>query len=371
MVLELRNRALPPGNVGRREFVERFFTPPFFLNGDGRPFKFFGFMKAVFRLLACMTLAMGGAMASAQSPLSKLERVQFLGRDYVRLTDWARANSFQVTWLKKDKVVRLANGSFTLVFTGGSCEARINGINLWLSYPVAVRGGKGYVALLDMQTAIMPVVFPAKSPGKIALVALDPGHGGKDKGFHQGSHHEKEYTLLFAQELRAQLNRAGIKTTLTRTTDVSVDLSARTDLARRRGADVFVSLHFNSVGRGKDEAKGVEVFCLTPAGARSTNVRGVNADTRSVRGNRYNDQSALLAYQLQRALVTNLGSEDRGVRRARFEVLRTAAMPAVLVEAGFLSHPSEGRKILDPAHRRQMAQALVKGLLEYKRLVEE
>jgi N-acetylmuramoyl-L-alanine amidase len=78
----------------------------------------------------------------------------------------------------------------------------------------------------------------------------------------------------------------------------------------------------------------------------------------------------LLAYQMQKALVRSLPVEDRGVRRARFAVLRDAAMPAVLVEAGFLSHPAEGRKLIDSSYRRQIARAIVQGILAYKRQVE-
>jgi N-acetylmuramoyl-L-alanine amidase len=78
----------------------------------------------------------------------------------------------------------------------------------------------------------------------------------------------------------------------------------------------------------------------------------------------------LLAYQLQKRIARNLGMEDRGVRRARFAVLRPAVMPAVLIEGGFMSHPTEARKIYDAAHRRQMAQAIVDGIIAYRNLVE-
>jgi N-acetylmuramoyl-L-alanine amidase len=77
-----------------------------------------------------------------------------------------------------------------------------------------------------------------------------------------------------------------------------------------------------------------------------------------------------LAYQIQRALTRELEVEDRGVHRARFAVLRDAVMPAVLIEAGFMSHPVEGRKIFDPAYRRQMARAITDGVLEYRRQVD-
>ncbi|HQH03701.1 MAG TPA: N-acetylmuramoyl-L-alanine amidase, partial [Verrucomicrobiota bacterium] len=87
-------------------------------------------------------------------------------------------------------------------------------------------------------------------------------------------------------------------------------------------------------------------------------------------GNRNNSRNLFLAYQVQAALVRNLATEDRGVRRARFAVLRDAAMPAVLIEAGFMSHPVEGRKILTAAYRQQIARAIVEGLLAYKKAVE-
>jgi N-acetylmuramoyl-L-alanine amidase len=73
---------------------------------------------------------------------------------------------------------------------------------------------------------------------------------------------------------------------------------------------------------------------------------------------------------MQKALTRNLSVEDRGVRRARFAVLRDAVMPAVLIEAGFMSHPAEGRKIFTAAYRQKMARAIVEGLLAYKRAVE-
>ena len=79
----------------------------------------------------------------------------------------------------------------------------------------------------------------------------------------------------------------------------------------------------------------------------------------------------LLAYEIHRKLVRKLSTEDRGVKRARFLVLRNAAMPAVLVEGGFMSHPVEGKRILDKAYRRKMAKAIVEGILSYKRIVEQ
>jgi N-acetylmuramoyl-L-alanine amidase len=105
-------------------------------------------------------------------------------------------------------------------------------------------------------------------------------------------------------------------------------------------------------------------------GASSTNARGEGASAGGFPGNRHNDKNLFLAYQVQKALTRNLVVEDRGVRRARFAVLRNAVMPAVLIEAGFMSHPAEGQKIFSSAYRQKLARAIVEGLLAYKRAIE-
>jgi len=77
-----------------------------------------------------------------------------------------------------------------------------------------------------------------------------------------------------------------------------------------------------------------------------------------------------LAYQMQKSYEKTMSVEDRGVKRARFQVLREAAMPAILIEGGFMSHPTEGKKIYESAYRKQMAHAIVEGILAYKKAVK-
>jgi N-acetylmuramoyl-L-alanine amidase len=165
------------------------------------------------------------------------------------------------------------------------------------------------------------------------------------------------------------LQAAGFKVILTRAQDTYVELPDRPALANRRGADLFISLHFNSSPTSPDSVQGLETYCITPAGAASSNDSGgEGADQGACTANRVEDKSLLLAYQVQRALVKNLGATDRDVRRARFEVLRTAQMPAILVEGGYMSHPVEGKKIFDAGYRKQMAAAMVKGILNYQKI---
>jgi N-acetylmuramoyl-L-alanine amidase len=142
-------------------------------------------------------------------------------------------------------------------------------------------------------------------------------------------------------------------------------LDERIETARRRGADLFISLHFNAASAS--EVRGSEVYCLTPARTASTNARGEGANTGTLPGNLLNEGNLQLAYQIQRALVSRLGMEDRGVRRARWAVLRPARMPAVLVEGGFMSNPSESRNIGSSAWRSQLASAILEGVKSYQK----
>jgi N-acetylmuramoyl-L-alanine amidase len=110
---------------------------------------------------------------------------------------------------------------------------------------------------------------------------------------------------------------------------------------------------------------------MTPVGAYSTNARGEGDTTKWYPGNRANDKNVYLAYQLQKSVTKTLGTEDRGLHRARFAVLRDATMPAVLIEAGFMSNPAEGRKIFDAGYRTQIAKAIVDGVSAYRRGTEQ
>jgi N-acetylmuramoyl-L-alanine amidase len=295
--------------------------------------------------------------------------------EYVRLGNWARANEFTLRASEAEKTLNLSNRVARLVFSTDphqdSRHAEVNGVQVKLAFPLLFQNGSTYIAQSDLENTIGPVLAPPENPGglKLRTICLDPGHGGSDPGFQVGSKDEKKYTLLLAQEVRDQLNRAGFRVVLTRNSDTTVKLPVRAAIAREHKADVFVSLHFNSAGPPHDEVRGMEVYCLTPEGAFSTNAGG-EGDTRWCPGNQNNEKNMLLAWQLQRSLAHSLPTEDRGVHRARFQVLREAAMPAILIEGGYMSNPAEGRKIFDPAYRRQMARAIVDGILAYKKSIK-
>jgi N-acetylmuramoyl-L-alanine amidase len=301
-----------------------------------------------------------------------VEEVRIAGKEYARVSEWAKSNGFAMRWLKRDETLELSNSAASIVLQIHSPDAQINGVGVRLLFPLVQRADTVWISKLDLKAAFEPVLSPPRLRRGAALrsICLDPGHGGKDPGFQVGSNQEKKFTLLFSQELQAQLKRAGWKVSLTRSRDTFVELPSRPDIARRRQADLFVSLHFNATEASANTVRGAEVYCLTPPGAPSTNAGGEGGGAGSFAGNRFNEENMLLAYQLQRTLTREVSAEDRGVHRARFVVLRDAAMPAVLVEAGFLSHPVEGRRILSADYRRQLAAAIVDGLGAYKRIVQ-
>jgi N-acetylmuramoyl-L-alanine amidase len=294
---------------------------------------------------------------------------------YVSLGEWARANVFAVKWLERDRTVELTGRGVRLTFNVDSRSdarrAQINGVHVWLAFPILYQNGTALISQTDLAETLGPVLSPPKNRRGILVktICIDPGHGGKDPGNRAGSNEEKKYTLLLAQEVSAELKAAGFKVYLTRSSDTFVDLPTRPEIARRRAADLFVSLHFNSTEEGRNDVKGTEIYCLTPAGATSTNARG-EGDTHWVEGNRNDEKNMLLAYQMQKSYEKTMSVEDRGVKRARFQVLREAAMPAILIEGGFMSHPTEGKKIYESAYRKQMAHAIVEGILAYKKAVK-
>jgi N-acetylmuramoyl-L-alanine amidase len=314
-----------------------------------------------------LAAAIGGCAAPGRVQAAG---IRVSGREYVSLTDWAEGRDMRIRWLKRDETFELSNSTWRISLGVDSRRAELNGVAVWLLFPVVSRNASLWISQEDTFFTLRPILSPpaAKTAKPIRTICLDPGHGGEDPGLMLGSNHEKTYTLLLAQELRQQLTKAGFKVTLTRSTDSSLDLPTRPELARRRNADLFLSLHFNAVAESaaRRTVRGVEVYCLTPSGAPSTNSRGESRPRSSSPGHRNNEKNLLLAYQIQRSLTRSLDAEDRGVHRGNLAVLRDAIMPAVLVEAGFLSHPAEGKKILTAAYRRDIAKAVVAGVQAYQ-----
>ncbi len=190
----------------------------------------------------------------------------------------------------------------------------------------------GLLALL----AFLPA--PAWSAsGKPTTVVLDAGHGGFDRGGipHQ-SVAEKTMTLDVAERVRKILRAAGYRVIMTRDSDVFVTLGERTRIANSYSNAIFVCIHFNSATRAG--ANGIEPYY-------------------------YSSQSAALAASIHRQVVAGTTSENRGIRRRGYYVLRRTSVPAVLVECGFLTNPTEARLVLQSSYRERLADHIAAGIM--------
>lgn len=326
--------------------------------------------RAVLPLLLATWFAMTLAFPASAAGL---EQHRLFNREYVRLAEWAALRGLQFTRTPGSREVLLTGPSTRIALQVDGMRAEVNRVALWLSYPVVASENQVYITSQDARGVLDALLQPHRLPPgrRIRTICLDPGHGGKEPGQKSGTRLEKKYTLLLAQEVKALLVAAGFNVILTRRDDSYVDFPERTAIARRGGADLFVSLHYNASPDGGGDAGGVEVYAMTPEGARSTNVSNDVGSLKAWTGNETDAENVLLAYQLQKSLLQRLpGTEDRGVRRARFMVLRLAEMPAVLIEGGFMSNSSDARWIFADAGRRKMAQAIVEGIQGYRRQLE-
>jgi N-acetylmuramoyl-L-alanine amidase len=324
-------------------------------------------MKDQMRFAALLLFLLTGV---AHASLKNLEHVTVSGSEYVRLAEWAETSGLTMKWNKKEQDIAISGSAEPLVFTVDSRKTDIGGVTVWLSLPVVNRSGVALVSMADLRTTLEPVLFPRKSETRVKTICLDPGHGGKDGGKTDHHNYEKQYTLLLARQVESLLKGDGFKVVLTRTTDETVELPDRQLIASRHGADLFVSLHYNAADA---DVRGVEVFCLSPAGMNSSDVGGGRAAEPADTGNAQDERNVLLAYELQKSITHTHGLplEDRGMKRSRFEVLREARMPAILIEGGFMSEPADAKNIYDSAFRKRMARAIADGILAYKRAVEK
>ena len=226
--------------------------------------------------------------------------------------------------------------------------------------------GQVFLHGLDLKKNLEPLCAGFRMNSKSnCVIVIDPGHGGSNPGAKSifDGRDEKEYTLDWARRLEPLLATNGRKVFLTRTNDAEVSSVERVALAERCKADLFISLHFNSVFPAQNPA-GLETYCVTPSGMLSTFTHGyADIVTQVYPNNAFDAQNLQYAFRLHRVLLKVNGMTDRGVRRARFMgVLRGQHRPAVLIEGGYLSNPREARLIADPAYRQKLAEAIAKAL---------
>ncbi len=241
------------------------------------------------------------------------------------------------------------------------------------------------------RVAAAPGVPTPQAPQRPTIV-IDPGHGGVETGaVGPSGTQEKELTLMLAQGLARELGRRlPVDVELTRDEDAELPLDTRAAIANQHRAALFISIHLNSsVGAG---ATGAETYFLSleasdaraAAAARMENrpppgaagagapgepasaVAGLELILWDLAQSQHLAESQRFASIVQDELNTALGLRNRGVKQAPFRVLMGAAMPAVLVELGFLSNPDEEKKLLTVEYRQQLVDALVRAVSRYQ-----
>jgi N-acetylmuramoyl-L-alanine amidase len=322
------------------------------------------------RLVAALAavLLMGPSRPAAEAAPRPLSYVRVGDDAFVRLADMARLYGLRLAGGSDGDVV-LSSSYHSMIFEPDSRKISVMDVQVWLQRPVARIRGRLAVHRTDADTTIDPILrshLHLRNRGA-SVVVIDAGHGGRDGGAESvvPGLIEKDATLDIAQRVRALLVRADVRALLTREEDVFLELDERCRIAARWSPDVFVSIHCNS---GPDsDAQGVETYVLSKAGAASTNARDQSPSTthRTQPGNSHDAASAVLGFALQKRLLRDTGAEDRGLRHARFAVLKDAPSSAALVECGFLSNRAEALKLNDPAYRDRLARSIAQGILDY------
>ncbi|MEM8640346.1 MAG: N-acetylmuramoyl-L-alanine amidase [Cyanobacteria bacterium P01_G01_bin.54] len=192
----------------------------------------------------------------------------------------------------------------------------------------------------DPRNAPEPVPLDFEVPDARILTMIDPGHGGRDPGaIGIGGLREKDVVLPISLEVARILSEQGVSVMMTRSDDRFISLQGRAVMSNRARADLFVSIHANAISLSRPDVNGVETYYYT-SGRR-------------------------LAETVQRQILNEISIGSRGVKRARFYVLRHTSAPSILVEVGFVTGAQDAPRLADPVFRDQMARAIAHGILIY------
>jgi N-acetylmuramoyl-L-alanine amidase len=314
-------------------------------------------------------LAGGLVLLAAVALASDWTVVRQRERPYVTFANVAQFYQFP-EYTRVSRTVSLRSERRAIRAQAGTSELSINGVRFFTNFPLVSNGDEDLISVMDVSKIIEPVLRPSRiqKSEKVETVILDPGHGGSDQGATSSWGSEKSFTLDVALAARKELIRAGYRVEMTRATDTAVSLEERVNIANRFPHAVFVSIHFNSSSGGA----GVESFALAPEGVTSnmSSEHHVSAaDVARHAGNAQDERNIALTASIHATVLTRLAAFDRGVKHARFHVLRDVKIPAVLLEAGFISNPAEGQRIATSYYRQRLGTAISQGIQNYNAAV--
>jgi N-acetylmuramoyl-L-alanine amidase len=321
-------------------------------------------------LVAFLPLAPAAAKNIRVGGVSYVDAAEFGSRYGLKATTAGRKLTLKSAWT-------------TIELEAESRECRYNGLRVFLGDASRAYRGAVLISRTDADRLFNPLLLPGNDQKKVPdlrTIVIDPGHGGRDPGKENRrlKINEKTVALDTALRLQRMLENMGYRVLLTRTedkhlgADKAADLLERAAIAKRAGADLLISLHYNAVSSAAQRVSGVEVYSLTPQHQYSTSdpeQDDAKGAAEFNAGNARDHWNILLGYHVHRRLVDELKISDRGLKRARWAVLRHAECPAILVEAGFLSNDAEARRIATPEYRERIADAIAHGVEAYGAVV--
>jgi len=356
-------------------------------------FRPYGFLVAVVLLHGCATAPhrpMGASFLMAN-------RVTIGSVGYLPAPAILQQGSAQGTWDPEALIWTLrAAGSHELRLSPQMSVVLVDGLPQSLPNPPLMKEGQLLLPeflwtqwIGRWMTPTAPVTVPPSGVSHLRTIVVDAGHGGHDVGaIGRAGLREKSVNLDVALRLRDLLEKEGFRVIMTRDTDTFIPLGRRSQIANQASADLFVSIHANAT-RGRSPS-GYEVYYLSEATndtARALEA-AENGALPSEVGEPDSEQTEAIVWDLlyteNRTESTELAahicrglkgcrlpSQNRGVKSARFAVLKGSRMPAILVEVGFLSHPVEESNLRTASYRQRLAEGIRNGIVAFKRDYEQ
>lgn len=284
------------------------------------------------------------------------------GRKYYRAYDIARY--YRMKLRKVGTYYEMYGAPGRIVFTPNKRYGSFNYIVLNYDFVPVVQNGELYISSADFFSHVQ-VLLNAGSlrPIGVKTILIDPGHGGNDRGAAGLTYTEKQLTLQVAKRLHRILSKMGYHVLMTRVNDRKLELSTRANASNSIKADLFISIHMNAATNRS--VRGIETFALTAPGSPSSGSNKVQYN--KYPGNNALSNSMSLAWHVQNMLIRTTKAADRGVKRARFVVLRETRCPSILVECGFISNRNEESLLGNAIYQERLAQSIALGVYYYHR----
>ena len=343
-------------------------------------------------IAGCATVPTRRGISALTSQAVKVGRI-----DYIPATALVSFYQMQWQWDPIAKKIELTKGKSSFIFHVGLDLAVVNGEAEELSHPVVFYKGAVVIpsdfAVKRMSRILGPpeIVIPPPLIQKYVIrkIIIDAGHGGKDPGaISRRGLREKDVVLDIAKRVKEELNGSGIDIILTRDRDKFVSLYKRAQIANDNDADFFVSIHANA-NRSRS-LKGFEVYYLSSAVDdvaraveaaeneflkfddssfyfRNTDLEATLWDLVYTENR---EESVELAKYITKAVDDSTSIRNRGIKSARFYVLKGVRMPSVLIEVGYLTNSVEEAALRRSSYRQALASAIARGILNYKRVYE-